>query len=600
MTERKQSVRERKTSRTQVLEILAPSRYKILLIGITIIAGACLELVPPLVMKRVVDFHLTPKISDGLWLLASLYLGSIVFIQALSFLATYQTARISQASLHGLRTRLFSHLQHLPLHYFDQNPLGEMISRCTADVDAVDQLFSTGVMSLMTDLVRLVTICIAMFILSPTLTLILLVVVPPLIWVTNSFRKRIRDAERESRRAMGSINAHLQETLGGVEVIQAYGREQAFVSRFRGLLRRVLAASNQSSRYSAVYSPIMQTLLAVVISLLLWSGAQSTFASFHVTLGTLTAFILLFKRFFDPITAVGEEWQTVQSALSGAERIFQVLDMPVEEPPQTKTRFKPKGGIDIHQVTFGYYPNQPVLEQVSFAVEPGEHVALVGRTGSGKSSVLSLISGLYSPWQGSVCVAGVDPRQLSDLDRRKALGVVPQTVQLFTGTVLENLTLGDTTIPFEAIEQAVRIAGAAAFIRNLAGGYEAIINNGSGRGVRLSSGQRQLLSLARALVWDPAVLLFDEATSAIDNASEAAFRSALRADANCQHRAILTVAHRLSTALEADRVVVLDHGRILEIGSPTVLLRKGGRFASRLGLENTGWDWSPVSQEARC
>lgn len=589
------------SSKAQVLEILAPNRLRILLIGITILASASLELVPPLVMKQAVDANLTPKVADGLWLLAGFYFGSIVIIQALNFLATYQTTRISQAALHSLRVRLFAHLHRLPMHYFDQNPLGDIISRCTADVDAVDQLFSSGVMGLITDLIRLITICIAMIALSPGLSLVLLLVVPPLVWVTNSFRKRIRDAEREQRKALGGLNSHLQETLGGVEVIHAFGREQAFVTRFRSLLKRVLTASNQSSRYSAIYSPIMQILLASVIALLLWSGVQPLFTAMRITLGTLTAFILLFKRFFDPITAVGEEWQTVQSALSGAERIFQVLELPVEKKSAGQKKQKavlhPREGIELQNVTFGYYPDQPVLNQVSFRVKPGEHIALVGRTGSGKSSILNLISGLYTPWEGSVRIAGWDPQTLNDEDRQKALGVVPQTVQLFSGTILDNLTLGDRQVPFEVVQSAARIAGVDAIINTLPGGYEALINSGSGNGVRLSSGQRQLLSLARALIWDPAVLLFDEATSAIDSASETAFRSALEAEASRHHRAILTVAHRLSTALEADRVIVLDHGRILEMDTPTELIKRGGSFASSLYLQGADWDWHKPAQK---
>ena len=236
--------------------------------------------------------------------------------------------------------------------------------------------------------------------------------------------------------------------------------------------------------------------------------------------------MLLFKRFFDPITALGEEWQTVQSALSGAERIFQVLDMPVEENLQRHSQAA-QSGITVSRLTFGYFTDKPVLRQVSFAVAPGEHVALVGRTGAGKSSIVHLLGGLYTPWQGELHVAGLDPRQLAENERRRVIGVVPQAVQLFSGTVLDNLTLGDEEAPFSAVENAAITAGADAFIRALPQGYDTLINSGAGGGVQLSSGQRQMLSLARALVWNPPVLLFDEATSDIDSASEASFRQAL-------------------------------------------------------------------------
>jgi ATP-binding cassette, subfamily B, multidrug efflux pump len=585
------------TTRKQLREIIAPRRLRILLISLTILGGAGLELVPPFVLKQIVDAHLTPGVPDGLWLLAFLYLSSVAGVQGLSFLTNYLTALTAQGALNDLRIRLYRHLQHLPISYYDQNPLGDIISRCTADVDTVDTLFSSGVAGLVTDLVRLITVSIAMIVLSPFLALISGLVVPPLAWITNLFRVRIRNAERQNRIAVGMLNTNLQETIGGVEVIRAFGRSSVFVARFRQVLVKSLKAYNLSAKYSALYSPIMQILMAVAISFLLWGGVQISYFAFPISLGTLTAFILLFKRFFDPITSLGEEWQTVQSALSGAERIFQILDLPLEEQSQANFASIPPqtGGIEIRNLTFGYSINHPVLKKVSFDVFPGEHVALVGRTGAGKSSILNLLSGLYTPWEGSIRITGIDPRQLNESERRNVIGVVPQAVQLFSGTVLNNLTLGDDQVQFEAVERAVRIAGVKSFIHGLPSGYETLINNGSGQGVQLSSGQRQLLSLARALVWSPKVLLFDEATSAIDSASELAFRKALQNETSHYHCATLTVAHRLSTAREADRVIVLENGHIQEMGTPDELIRKGGQFAALLELESAGWDWHTTS-----
>lgn len=583
----------RSTTRKQLLEILAPRRWRILIIALTILVGAGLELVPPLVMRQIVDAHLTPGTPDGVWLLAFIYLASVAGVQGLGFLTSYLTALTAQGALNDLRIRLYRHLQRLPVRFYDQNPLGDIISRCTADVDTLDTLFSSGVAGLVTDLVRLITISIAMFAMSPILAFGSALVVPPLIWITNAFRLRIRNAERQNRIAVGMLNTHLQETFGGVEVIRVFRREPIFVARFRGVLKRTLQAYNRSAKFSALYSPIMQILMAVAISLLLWGGSQANSAGSPISLGTLTAFVLLFKRFFDPITSLGEEWQTVQSALSGAERIFQVLDLPADLQTEMDNANMLHGsrGIEIHNLTFGYADGQPVLQNVTFSVAPGEHVALVGRTGAGKSSILNLLGGLYIPWEGSILVAGLDPRQLQETNRRTVIGIVPQAVQLFSGSVQDNLTLSDQNVPFEAVERAVRIAGAESLIQSLPAGYETPISTGSGSGVQLSSGQRQLLSLARALVWDPSVLLFDEATSAVDSASEAAFREALKAETSRHQRAILTVAHRLSTAREADRVIVLENGRIIEMGTPQELIRKGGRFAALLELESAGWDW---------
>lgn len=583
----------RSTTRKQLLEILAPRRFQILLILVIILAGAGLELVPPLVIRQVVDGHLTPGIAPGLWLLAFIYLGSIAGVQSFGFLTSYLTALTAQTALNELRLRLYRHLQRMPVRYYDQNPLGDIISRCTADVDTLDTLFSSGVAGLIADLVRLVTVSAAMISLSPILSLFSVLAVPFLLLVTNTFRIKIRDAERQNRTAVGMLNTHLQETFGGVEVIRAFGREPVFVARFRQVLKKTLTAYNQAAKYSALYTPIMQIVMAFVIALLLWGGVQAMQMGNPISLGTLTAFVLLFKRFFDPITAIGEEWQTVQSALSGAERIFQILDLPIEEQAgiARQDNIKTAYGIDVHNLTFGYVEGQPVLQKVTFSVAPGEHIALVGRTGAGKSSIVNLLSGLYAPWEGSIEIAGRDPRQLGEAERRGMIGVVPQAVQLFSDSVLDNLTLGDQKVSLEAVEHAVRIAGAEQLIQALPDGLQTPINNGSGSGVQLSSGQRQLLSLARALVWDPPILIFDEATSAIDSAGEAAFREALHAETTRRQRAILTVAHRLSTARQADRVIVLENGRIMEMGSPEELIRKGGRFAALLELEAAGWDW---------
>jgi ATP-binding cassette subfamily B protein len=296
------------------------------------------------------------------------------------------------------------------------------------------------------------------------------------------------------------------------------------------------------------------------------------------------------QRFFVPMMTLGNEWQTVQAALAGLERIFQVLALP-SEAFAAASRGRPPSrslaGIDMRAVCFGYLPDHPVLRLVSLAAHPGEHVVLVGRTGAGKSSVLHLLGGLYRPWSGTVRVAGADPTVLTDDLRRHAMGVVLQVVHLFRGTVYDNLTLGDEALPREAVQRAAAIAGADAFIRALPQGYDTPL----GSGIQLSAGQRQLLALARALVWDPAVLLLDEATSAVDSASEAAFQAALRAVVTGSHRAVLTVAHRLATAQEADQVLVMEAGRIVEAGPPEALISRGGRFAALLELEAAGWDW---------
>jgi ATP-binding cassette subfamily B protein len=597
--------------------MLTPWRGLLALVGVSVLLSAVLELVPPLLVRKIVDEHLARGRSEGLLWIAALYLGATAAVQAMGFLTEYLTAMIAQGALRRLRVRLFAHLQTLPLSYYDRTPLGDTISRCTADVETVSTLFTTatiggavasaaGVASgtsgatVLLGVVRLATIAAAMVALSPPLSLVAGLAAVPVALVTRYFQVRVRDAERASRQAVGLQNTHLQEMLGGVEVIRALGSEAAFIARFRAALRDGLAAYNRATVYSALYVPLMVILSALAMALVLWVGVagQERLASLDISLGTLTAFVLLLQRFFVPMMTLGNEWQTVQAALAGLERIFQVLALPSEKPAAATSRqptYRPNSAIEMREVGFGYLPNRPVLRGVSLTAEPGEHIVLVGRTGAGKSSVLHLLGGLYTPWSGTIQVSGADPTVFTDDQRRRAMGVVLQVVQLFRGTVFDNLTLGDGSVSREAVERAAVIAGADAFIRALPQGYDTLL----GSGVQLSAGQRQLLALSRALVWDPAVLLLDEATAAVDSASEVAFQAALRAVVMGSHRAVLTVAHRLAMAQDADRVLVMEAGQIMEAGPPQELIRRGGRFAALLELEAAGWDWQEDGRSFR-
>lgn len=592
----------------QLWAILQPWRGLFALVGVAVLLGAILELVPPLLVKKIVDAHLALAQSEGLLFIATLYLGATAAVQVMGFITEYLTATIAQGVLRRLRVHLFAHLQTLPLSYYDRTPLGEIISRCTADVETVSTLFTTAAAgavassgggasgtsgaTVLMGVVRLATIAVAMSALSLLLSLVAALAVVPVVLVTRYFQVRVRDAERASRQAVGLQNTHLQETLGGVEVIRALGSEAAFIARFRAALRDGLDAYNRATVYSALYVPMMVILSALAMALVLWVGVvgQDMLAALDISLGTLTAFVLLLQRFFVPIMTMGNEWQTVQAALAGLERIFQVLAFPSAEPePRSprQPRYRNNVAIEMQEVFFGYLPNHPVLRGVSLAVQPGEHIVLVGRTGAGKSSVLHLLGGLYAPWSGTIRVCDGDPASLTDEQRRHAMGVVLQVVQLFRGTVLDNLTLGDGSVSREAIARATAIAGADTFIEALPQGYDTLL----GSGTQLSAGQRQLLALARALVWDPAVLLLDEATAAVDSASEAVFQAALRTAVMGSGRAVLTVAHRLATAQAADRVLVMEAGQIVEAGPPEELIRRGGRFAALLELESAGWDW---------
>ena len=591
--------------------IIAPRSGLLLGAVVGLVTSAGLSLVPPLVMRRLIDDNLTLGRYQGLGTLALQYLGATAGVYLLDFGTTYLTALAAQAALHDLRVRLFAHLMRLPIAYYDRTPLGEVISRCTADLDTISSLFSSGIIGLLTQAVRLGATFVAMLALSPVLSVVMLLVLPALYAITRAFQIRMRDAERAVRRSVGRLNAQLQESLMGVEVLRAFHWESRSVQRFRRALHGNLQVSDRSIALGAIYSPLMNILEAVIVAALFWLAASPVLIRADVSLGTLTAFILLFMQFFEPIISIGNEWQAVQSAMAGLERVLEVLALRTDEPSaqepagervaqatQTASRDLTGDGplVRVERLTFGYFPGEAILSEISFEVWPGEHIAIVGRTGAGKSSLFHLLGGLYLPWAGSIGLVGRRPQDMDDMERRATLGLVPQVVQLFGGTVVDNLTLGDETITQDAIEEAAVVAGADALISALPQGFKTPLSAaGRGTGAQLSAGQQQLLALTRALVARPRILLLDEATSAIDGETEAAFRRALNAHLSHDGGAVLTIAHRLSTALEADRILVLEAGRIVEQGTPAELLGAGGRLASLWELENAGWDWREPS-----
>ena len=396
----------------QLWAILRPRRGLLTMVCLFVLVGALLELAPPLLLKNIVDEQLVLGRSQGLLLLAVLYLAVTAAVQVMVFATEYLTAIVAQRVLRSVRVQLFAHLQRLPMSYYDRTPLGDTISRCTADVEAVSTLFSTvsagggggggtSGSTVLMGVVRLITIGVAMVVLSPLLSLVAALTVVPVVVVARFFQIRVRAAERANRRAIGMQNTHLQEALGGVEVIRSFASEAAFISRFRVALRDGLVAFNRATIYSAIYTPLMIILAGLAMALVLWLGVATPgpLSSLDISIGTITVFILLFQRFFVPISSLGNEWQIVQAALSGLERIFQVLGLPAEEtaPVSQRSADDPKGpAIEMQGVSFGYQTGRPILQDVSLVIQPGETLALVGRTGAGKSSSLHLLGGLYT------------------------------------------------------------------------------------------------------------------------------------------------------------------------------------------------------------
>lgn len=581
----------------KVAALVAPWRRQLGVVGICVVASALAGLVPAFVVRHVVNDDLVVHRTAGLLTAAVVYLAAAAAGAASTFAYAYLAARVSQSAIAEMRVRLFAHASALPASYFDRAPIGDLISRATADVETVDELFTDGVATLVGQLVALVATAAAMIALSPLLSAIAAGVLPALILATRFLQVRVREAQRATRVAVGRLNVELSEVVGGAETVRAFGRQSAFVARFEAALGRTLLAQRSSFGYNALFAPVSGLLSSFVIAGLVWVGAGGTLAGAGVDLGTLTAFILLFQNFFTPIVALGDEWQSVQAAVAGAERVFEVLDLPAEAVPEAGTAGNGHApGIELREVGFSYLAGRPALIDVSLTVERGQHLAVVGRSGAGKSTLVTVAGGLHAPDTGVVRLAGVDPRTLDDTGRRRLVGVVPQTLQLFSGTLRENLSLFDPSVPDDALWQALELAGIAGLVTGLPDGLDTVLaGQGGGDGAVLSAGQRQLVTLARAVVLRPAVLLLDEATAVVDGASDAALRAALRASMLRQGTAVLTVAHRIATARGADRVAVMEAGRVVELGSPEQLLAAGGRFAAFADLEAAGWDWQEPS-----
>ncbi len=577
----------------QVAQLVRPW-HGLLVVAASCVLGAALAgVVPPLIIRHVVNDNLVPRNAAGLLSAGLAYLGAVAAVAGFGYAYSYLAAVVAQRAIATIRVGLFAHLARLPVSYYDRTPLGDTISRATSDVETIDTLFTDGIATLVGQLASLIMVAVAMVAISPVLSAVSLLVIPPLALASRWLQLRVLRAERATRVAIGGLNTQLSETVGGSETIQAFGREAAFAARFRDGLRQTLSAQERSIRYNAFFAPVTGLLSALAIAGLLWVGAGGLFRSASVNLGTLVAFVLLFQGFFAPIVALGDQWNAVQAALAGAERVFEVLNLPPEAPPSGHAAAPSGKGIAVSGVRFGYNDGNLVLQDVSLAVRPGEQVAVVGRTGAGKSTLLALLGGLYQPSAGEIRIAGRRPGDIAGHERRRTVGIVPQHVQLFSGSVRDNLTLGDGSISDDAIRGVLTLTGLEPLIAAMPDGLDTIAaGSGGGAGVVLSAGQRQLVALARALVTEPEVLLLDEATAAIDAESDGAFRSALARTAWARGCAVLTVAHRISTARDADRVVVMEAGRIIEQGIPGNLVSEGGAFAALAALDEAHWDWS--------
>jgi ATP-binding cassette subfamily B multidrug efflux pump len=569
----------------RLLVYLRPYRGLTVVAVVLLLAGAGLALVGPALTQRALDVAI-PKHDFGLLAtLAAIYLAALILDFAVEYGQTLLTAYIGQRVMYDLRMQIFDHLQRLSISFFDKNPVGRLMTRVTSDVETLNELFSSGVVTVFGDVFTLIAIMTMMLVVDWRLALVTFAVIP-LVWLTATiFRHRVRGAFRDIRSRLARLNAYLQEQLSGMRVVQLFGREADSAARFGALNRDHLEAHLRSITIYAVFFPVVEFLTAVAMALLLYYGGLRTLDG-TLTVGVLAAFIQLTRRFFQPLQDLSEKFNLLQSAMASSERVFALLDQPVTvlEPAVPAKLAQPvRGEVRFEGVWFRYSPEGPwVLRDVSFTASPGQTIALVGHTGAGKTTIVNLLLRFYDPERGRILIDGVDIRQLTTADLRSLIGFVQQDLFLFAGDIQHNLTL-DAPITPEAARQAAIRVGADRFIERLPAGYAHRLGE---RGRSLSVGERQLLSFARALALDPRILVLDEATSSVDAQAEGQIQRAIAE--LMAGRTSLVVAHRLSTILHADEILVLQHGEIRERGSHRELLALGGVYQRLYQLQLSG------------
>ncbi len=558
-----------------------------ILLFLSVATGALISVWPSLILKRIVDGPLTHA-GVGLWSLAFLYLGAMMLIGANDLVRQYCSTVFGQRALLHIRTQMLSRLRLLPISYYLQTPSGETMSRFTADIDAVNTLFTSGVINALADLFKIAGLLVVLFTLSVSFGIVAVCAFPLLYIVTDFFRKRIYERQLEVRKRVSDINTGILETYAGMKIIKIFGKERFFANRFEPLLESHREAMNANSIYDAWYPCITQTIRAVVIAIALFIGAKSNLTpwALGLSLGTLAAGADLFIRLFTPIEAVSNEIQTIQRAFAGIARVKAYFSQPVEEKRHIgdiQTNLVDTTVV-IQNVRFAYQDGHDVLSGATLTIPIGTKAAIAGRTGSGKTTLMNLVAGLYEPKSGSITVGGLNPYLLPPEARRRLIGIVPQNVVIFNGTILENVTLRDESISREQAERALHTAGLYDAVQLLPEGIDTVLGEGA---QKLSFGQTQLLSLARAIVTDPPLLLLDELTSGLDAITERAVLDAITAISG--KKTILTISHRLSGIIDADTVHIMERGRIMESGSPQELMQKEGWYSRYKRLEDLNW-----------
>ncbi|MEM9663458.1 MAG: ABC transporter ATP-binding protein [Bacteroidota bacterium] len=573
----------------RIITYLAPYKGWVGLAFMLVMVAAFLGPLRPKLIQVAIDDYIVLGDAEGLLRMVLLLLAVLVGEGVLSFVNSYLTQWIGQNAIYDVRIKVYRHILRQPLRFFDRLPLGKLITRTTSDVESLSDVMSAGLVTILGDLFRIVFIASFMFALNWQLALVTLSVMPLMVGLTFWFKKRVRIQFRETRKQVARINSFIQEHVTGMRIVQAFNREREELRRFKEVNNDNRVAQIKTIFYFALFYPAVEIIAAIALGLVLWVGGVRALDDV-LTVGVLIAFIQYARQFFEPIRNLSDQYNTLQSAMAGAERIFGLLDDNQAIREQTDAAPVPRfnGEIEFRNVWFTYdYPVSAddaavnwILRDVSFKVAPGESVAVVGATGAGKSTIINLLLRFYEIQKGQILVDGRDICTMRLADLRRHIGLVLQDVFLFSGSVAHNLTLGDPAVTDVQVRAATRLIGADRFIERLPDQYEQDVRE---RGASLSHGQRQLLAFARAMIYNPSILVLDEATSSIDTESEQLIQDAL--ERLVEGRTSVVIAHRLSTIQHADQILVMHRGRLHERGTHQELLGLGGLYRKLYELQ---------------
>ena len=559
----------------RLLTYLWPYRQTVAVALVAIIGHSALQLAQPYLTKLAIDSYIATGDLAGLNQIALVFLFVLLGAFVLEYIRTYTLQMTGQKIMFDLRMQVYGHLQKLDVRFFDRNPVGRLMTRVTTDVDVLNELFASGVVAIFGDVFMLIGIMAVLLSMDWRLALVAFSVLPLIVIVTQWFRRHVRGTYRTVRIWIARINAYLQEHITGMATVQVFQREKRSFDAFDGINRTHRDANVASIFFYAVFYPAIELIGALAASLIIWFGGGWVLDE-SLTLGVLVAFLLYAQRFFRPISDMSEKFNILQSAMASSERIFTLLDTPVKTQSPTKPTPRPapaNGRIEFDGVWFAYGDDNYVLRDVSFVVEPGERIGIVGATGAGKTTIINLLMRFYDVSRGRILVDGIDVRELSLSDLRGLSSLVLQDAHLFAGSIAANVRLGDQTITDAEIRAAITSVHAKPFIDQLPAGLASPVAE---RGATLSVGQKQLLTFARALVYEPRVLVLDEATSSVDTETEVLIQDALRV--LMKGRTTIAIAHRLSTIQDMDRILVLHKGQLREAGTHQELLARRGIY----------------------